>query len=149
MTSLTRSRWPQSLGFPFTISAIALISITVPIPLYYIPESRYFTHYNTTWICWTFFTMAMPLIIAFLILLNHERHLGLRQSLSETQRIFTSSWWTGDTDTLAARDRARRPTVPQGAFDPDAPLEVALATDNRYIRERDMALRKRWVPASF
>lgn len=141
--------WPQSLGFPFTISVIAIISITAPIPLYYIPESRFFTHYNTTWICWTFFTMAMPLIIAFAILLNHERHLGLRNSLSETQRIFTSSWWTGDTDTLAARDRLRRPPVQQGAFDPDAPLEVALATDDRYIHNRDLALRKRWLPASF
>lgn len=94
--------------------------------------------------------MAMPLIIAFAILLNHERHLGLRNSLSETQRIFTSSWWTGDTDTLSARDRPRRPQVnQQGAFDPDAPLEVALATDNNNTRERALALRKRWLPASF
>lgn len=93
--------------------------------------------------------MAMPLLIAFTILLNHERHLGLRHSLSETQRIFTSSWWTGDSDTLAARDRARRPQVQQGIFDPDAPLEVALATDHRYLRERDLSLRKRWIPASF
>lgn len=141
--------WPQSLGFPLTISAIAIISVTAPIPIYYIPELRVFTNYNTTWICWTFFTMAMPLIIAFAILLNHERHLGLRQSLSETQRIFTSSWWTGDTDTLAARERARRPQVQQEAFDPHAPLEVALATDDRYSRQQNIALRKRWLPASF
>lgn len=141
--------WPQSLGFPFTISVIAVVSVLAPIPVYYIPESRFFTHYNTTWICWTFFAMTMPLIIAFTILLNHERHLGLRHSLSETQRIFTSSWWTGDSDTLAARERARRPPVQQGAFDPDAPLEVALATDDRLSRQRDMALRKRWIPASF
>jgi hypothetical protein len=94
--------------------------------------------------------MAMPLIIAFAILMNHERHLGLRQSLSETQRIFTSSWWTGETETLAARDRSQRPNIQQASFDPGAPLEVALASDdqNRY-RRRGMALRKRWLPASF
>jgi len=102
-------------------------------------------HFNTTWICFTFFTMAMPLIIAFAILMTHERHLGLRQSLSETQRIFTSSWWTGEQDTIVGRDRARRPPVHQGSFDPNAPLEVV---DNRHIRAR-VALRKRWLPASF
>ena len=92
----------------------------------------------------------MPLLIAFAILLNHERHLGLRNTLSETQRIFTSSWWTGDTDTIAARDRQRRPYVQQSAFDPNAPLEVALATDSvHFLRERRLALRKRWLPASF
>lgn len=92
--------------------------------------------------------MAMPLIIAFAILLSHERHLGLRQSLSDTQRIFTSSWWTGEQDTISGRDRPRRPPVQQGFFDPDAPLEVALASDNRHVRER-VALRQRWLPASF
>ena len=92
----------------------------------------------------------MPLIIAFAILLNHERHLGLRQSLSETQRIFTSSWWTGETETVVGRDRQRRPGVQQSAFDPDAPLEVALATDSmNHGRDRELALRKRWIPASF
>lgn len=92
----------------------------------------------------------MPLIIASTILLNHERHLGLRNSLSETQRIFSSSWWAGDNDTLATRDRARRPQASQTTFDPDAPLEVALASDSTiYTRERALALRKRWLPASF
>jgi hypothetical protein len=142
--------WPQSLGFPLTISLIAAISVLVPIPLYYIPDSAYYSQHNTGWICWTFFTMAMPLIIAFTILINGERHLGLRHSLSETQRIFTSSWWTGENETLAARDRARRPLVQQVSFDPTAPLEVALASDNdaRY-RDRNLSLRKRWLPASF
>jgi len=94
--------------------------------------------------------MAMPLILASGILLNHERHLGLRTSLTETQRIFTSSWWTGDSETIAARERPRRPQVPQAAFDPDAPLEVALASDNmNRSRARTLALRKRWIPASF
>lgn len=139
--------WPESLGFPFTIWTIALISIAVPIPIYYVPELRYITTHNTAWICWTFFTMGMPLILAFTILLNHERHLGLRNSLSETQRIFTSSWWTGDSDTLAGRDR-RRPNVQQNLFDPDAPLEVSLAADSNQPG-RNLALRKRWIPASF
>ncbi|TVY85328.1 Uncharacterized protein LSUE1_G001739 [Lachnellula suecica] len=134
--------------FPVTVSAIAAISVAAPIPVYYFPQSRYFTKHNTIWICWTFFTMAMPLLIAFAILLNHERHLGLRQSLSETQRIFTSSWWTGETETMAARDRQRRPAAQQAMFDPDAPLEVALASDNRG-RDPEFSLRKRWLPASF
>jgi len=130
---------------------IALISITVPIPIYYIPESPFFFHFNTTWILWTFFTMGMPLIIAFAILMTNERHLGLRQTVSETQRIFTSSWWTGDQDyaSVAGRDRARRPTVMPDSFDPNAPLEVALASDDRHSRARALALRKRWIPASF
>ena len=145
---LTYSRWPQSLGFPFTVSCIAIISIAAPIPIYYFPELRYITTHNTAWICWTFFTMAMPVIIAFLILLNHERHLGLRVPLSETQRIFTSSWWTGETDTIMARDRGRRARVVNHAlFAPDAPLEVALASEN--LPRTDLSLRKRWLPASF
>ncbi|KAF4636467.1 hypothetical protein G7Y89_g1609 [Cudoniella acicularis] len=116
--------WPQSLGFPFTISLIAAISIAVPIPVYYFPESRFLADHNTAWICWTFFTMAMPLLIAVSILLNHERHLGLRQSLSETQRIFTSSWWTGDPDTIAVRDRPRRPAIYPATYDPDSSIQV-------------------------
>jgi hypothetical protein len=94
--------------------------------------------------------MAMPLLLAWGILLNHERHLGLRNSLSETQRIFTTSWWTGETETLTARDRPRRPNVQQTSFDPHAPLEIALAIDNNIrIRDANLALRKRWIPVSF
>ncbi|KAG9236433.1 hypothetical protein BJ875DRAFT_227390 [Amylocarpus encephaloides] len=136
------------LGFPFTVSVIAAISILVPVPVYYSPQMRVLINHNTTWICWTFFTMGMPLLIAFGILLNHERHLGLRQSLSETQRIFTSSWWTGDGDTMVRRDRPRRPPVPQSIFDPNAPLEVALASDS-VSRDQNRIMRKRWLPASF
>lgn len=140
--------WPQSIGFPLTISTIAAVSIAVPIPIYYFPELRYWTTHNTVWICWTFFTMAMPLMLACAILLNHERHLGLRNSLSETQRLFTSSWWTGDTDTM--RDRPRRPHIQQTSFDPYALLEVALASDNVHrTGNGNLALRKRWIPASF
>ena len=89
----------------------------------------------------------MPLVIAFSILLNSERHLGLRQSLSETQRIFTSSWWTGESDTIVGRDRTRRSQAQEAAFDPDAPLEVALAAEGN--QRTNVALRKRWLPASF
>ncbi|EDO03208.1 hypothetical protein SS1G_05688 [Sclerotinia sclerotiorum 1980 UF-70] len=130
--------WPKSLGFPLTVSIIAAMSIAAPIPFYCIPKLRYITSHNTAWICWTFFAMAMPLLVAFAILLNHERHLGLRIPLSETQRLFTSSWWTGDPDTINARDRPRRPNVirNQSAFDPNASLEVALASDSIY-RSRD------------
>jgi hypothetical protein len=132
-----------------TVSVIAAVSIAVPIPIYYFPEIRYFTTHNTAWICWTFFTMAMPLMLACGILLNHERHLGLRNSLSETQRIFTTSWWTGETDTLAVRDR-RRQHIQQTSFDPYAPLEVALASESTLRPGNgNLALRKRWIPASF
>lgn len=94
--------------------------------------------------------MTMPLIFACAILLNHERHLGLRNSLSETQRIFTSSWWTGDSDTIAARKNTRRPNIQQASFDRNAPLEVSLASDELgRTQVGNMALRKRWVPASF
>ncbi|KAM3069307.1 hypothetical protein ACMFMG_010814 [Clarireedia jacksonii] len=96
--------------------------------------------------------MAMPLMIAFGILLNHERHLGLRNPLSETQRLFTSSWWTGDADSINAGDRPRRPKVGRNhtSFGLNSPLEVALASDDMY-RSRDAArmLKKGWLPASF
>ncbi|KAF5868888.1 uncharacterized protein Bfra_011853 [Botrytis fragariae] len=144
--------WPKSLGFPLTVSIIAAMSIAAPIPFYCIPELRYITSHNTAWICWTFFAMAMPLLVAFAILLNHERHLGLRNPLSETQRLFTSSWWTGDTDTINARDRPRRANIirSQSTFDPNASLEVALASDDIYrSRDAQRMLRKRWLPASF
>lgn len=92
--------------------------------------------------------MAMPLILALAILLNHERHLSLRHSLSETQRIFTSSWWTGESDTISGRTQPSRPNI-QATFDPDAPLEVALAGDDSRRQRINVGLRKRWIPASF
>lgn len=101
-------RWPQSLGFPLTVSLIAVVSLAVPVPLYFRPETRFLTIHNTAWITWTFFTMAMPVAIAFMILMTNERHMSLRHSLSETQRIFTSSWWTGEPDAAAGRDYWRR-----------------------------------------
>jgi hypothetical protein len=148
--------WPQSLGFPLTVSAIAVLSIAVPIPIYLIPETRWLTAHNTTWVAWTFTVMAMPVAIAFFILLSHERHLKLRQSLSETQRIFTSSWWTGDPDTASRRDaRRHRAALSQHAFDPSLPGDSTLgfaadgAGGTRSHPRRRLGLRRRWLPASF
>jgi hypothetical protein len=138
--------WPQTLGFPLTFSLLAALSIAVPIPIYYIDATRFLTLHNTTWIAWTFVIMAMPVAIAFLILTNNERHIGLRNSLSETQRIFTTSWWTTDTDTLSRPDR-RRPHVSADLFDD---YEVGFSTAASQPRTRGVvAMRRRWLPASF
>ncbi|CAH0056533.1 unnamed protein product [Clonostachys solani] len=132
--------WPQSLGFPLTFTLIAILSVTVPIPIYYYDQTRFLTVHNTSWISWTFIIMALPVTIAVLILRNNERHLGLRNSLSETQRIFTASWWTNDVDTLSRRERRRGnlSTDPFGGDD---------VRSSRVSRLR--SFRQRWLPASF
>jgi hypothetical protein len=141
--------WPQSLGFPITISAIALLSIAAPIPIYLIPDSKFLANYNTAWISWTFITMAMPVAIAFCIMMTNERHLGLRQSLSETQRIFTSSWWTGEPDnTLSRREARTRAVLHQRSLTADA-LDVSALDDNARRHPVPVRLRRRWLPASF
>lgn len=119
--------------------------MAAPIPIYYIDATRFLTIHNTSWISWTFIIMAMPVAIALLILRNNERHLSLRNSLSETQRIFTSSWWTGDTtDTFSRRDRRRGP-VTEDLFD-DSPA----AQGGLIQRPRGSAtLKRKWFPASF
>ncbi|KAF9875827.1 hypothetical protein CkaCkLH20_06759 [Colletotrichum karsti] len=141
--------WPQSLGFPVTMSLIAIVSIAVPIPLYLTPETRFLTQHNTAWVAFSFFVMAMPVAIAFCILLTSQRHLKLRQSLSETQRIFTSSWWTGESGgSVPRRDNRRRPNLSSDSFNPDAVLQV----DQEQSRNRTLAamgMRRRWLPASF
>ncbi|KXJ91422.1 hypothetical protein Micbo1qcDRAFT_233924 [Microdochium bolleyi] len=141
--------WPSSLGFPVTISLIAAVSILGPIPLYLFPETRFLTVHNTAWISWTFLIMALPVGIAFWILMTHERHLGLRHSLSDTQRIFTTSWWTGDADTISARGNRRHPGVDTRAFDPDAGFEVSTDRRGRQRRRPALSERRRWLPASF
>ncbi|KAK4129392.1 hypothetical protein N657DRAFT_563336 [Parathielavia appendiculata] len=145
--------WPQSLGFPLTVSAIAILSIAAPVPIYLIPEARFLTVHNTAWILWTFVIMAMPVGIAFCILMTNERHLKLRQSLSETQRIFTSSWWAGEPDssTLSPREgRRARATLDPNAFDPALGVSTIGFADSRYQRPAMQArLRRRWLPASF
>ncbi|KAH6990917.1 hypothetical protein BKA56DRAFT_667436 [Ilyonectria sp. MPI-CAGE-AT-0026] len=134
--------WPQSLGFPLTVSVIAIISLAVPVPVYLNPATRFITAHNTAWITWTFVVMAMPVAIAFFILTINERHVGLRHSLSDTQRIFTTSWWTGEPDTMFRRDGRRR-NVPGDLFDPDT-LQAAPNP-----RPQGVAMRRRWLPASF
>ncbi|KAI0007767.1 hypothetical protein F4779DRAFT_489886 [Xylariaceae sp. FL0662B] len=141
--------WPSTLGFPLTISLIAILSLAAPVPVYLVPEARFLTVHNTAWISWTFVIMAMPVVIAFCILMTHERHLSLRHSLSETQRIFTSSWWTGETGSLSAtRDYSRRRMMRRNvnAFDPDAVLQV---TEQSRPSRPALMQRRRWLPASF
>lgn len=137
--------WPQVLGFPLTVSLIAILSIAVPIPIYYFPETRFLTNYNTSWISWTFIIMATPVAVAFLILMTNERHIGLRHSLSETQRIFTTSWWTGEPDTLSARrDRRRRHHFPFADTEVDV-LHIRTLPP----RSQMVGMRRRWLPSSF
>ncbi|KAI1759549.1 hypothetical protein GGR53DRAFT_527134 [Hypoxylon sp. FL1150] len=142
--------WPSTLGFPLTVSLIAILSLAAPIPVYLIPEARYLTIHNTAWISWTFVIMAMPVAIAFCILMTHERHLSLRNSLSETQRIFTSSWWTGKSDThsVTRNHNRRRGLLGRGvnSFDPDAALQIADQSPQQRIA---FLQRRRWLPASF
>ncbi|KAH8899253.1 hypothetical protein GQ53DRAFT_634446 [Thozetella sp. PMI_491] len=140
--------WPKSLGFPLTVSFIAVVSLAVPIPIYLRPETRFLTVHNTAWITWSFIIMALPVAIAFCILMTNERHLGLRHSLSETQRIFTSSWWAGEPEnTLSRRDR-RRQARASSAFDPN--LDT-VGIEDRAPRTVSMPvrMRRRWLPASF
>jgi hypothetical protein len=128
------------------VSLIAILSFAVPIPIYLMPETNFLTIHNTAWISWTFIIMAMPVAIAFIILMTNERHLGLRQSLSETQRIFTSSWWTGEPDTLPRRDHRRRPTLPIEVLHSSGAFQVAEAPRPPLAR---VSMRRNWLPASF
>lgn len=144
--------WPTTLGFPVTITIIGLISILAPIPVYLGPETHWLTTHNTAWISWTFCLMAMPVTIAFLVLLTNRRHLGLRNSLSETQRIFTSSWWTGDPDTMPSRSQAyrRRPGIAGDSFfDPSDALQITDSRQHRPGLNRLRPINRRWLPASF
>lgn len=144
--------WPQSLGFPLTVSAIAILAIAAPIPIYLIPEVKFLTVHNIMWISWTFVIMAMPVAIAFFILMTNERHLGLRHSLSETQRIFTTSWWAGEPDgTRSVRDtRRHRAALDPSAFDPTLDASGVGFADGRHQRTaRPVRMRRRWLPASF
>ncbi|KAH0494981.1 hypothetical protein TgHK011_008559 [Trichoderma gracile] len=134
--------WPQSFGFPVTISLLAIISLAVPIPVYFTPSTRFLTAHNTAWVSWTFIVMAMPVAISFLILMTNERHIKLRQSLSETQRIFTTSWWTGEPDSFPNRQR-RRHDLTDDLWEQDVLRVLPPSGTSR------VALRRRWLPASF
>ena len=143
--------WPTALGFPLTVSIIAVLSLAVPIPIYLAPETHFLTKHNTAWISWTFVIMAMPVAIAFCILMTHERHLGLRHSLSETQRIFTSSWWTGEAidSSPTFGDRRRRDLGRSMTFDPDVGLHISSEQHRRQRGAPALMERRRWLPASF
>ncbi|KAL7902067.1 hypothetical protein HDV63DRAFT_377630 [Trichoderma sp. SZMC 28014] len=134
--------WPRSFGFPVTVFLLAILSLAVPIPVYFIPSTRFLTAHNTAWVSWTFIIMAMPVAIAFLILMTNERHIGLRHSLSETQRIFTTSWWTGEPDSFPNRERRRR-DFPDDLWERDV-LRVLPPSGPARV-----TLRRRWLPASF
>ena len=125
------------------------MSVTVPIPIYYIDATRFLTIYNTSWISWTFIIMALPVAIALLILRNNERHLGLRNTLSETQRIFTSSWWTNEADTFSRRDRRRAAPVGDDMFDDIPAQSTTTQTGLRRRTRTNTAPRKPFFPASF
>ncbi|ODA78411.1 hypothetical protein RJ55_05792 [Drechmeria coniospora] len=137
--------WPPSLGFPLTVSLIAVVSLAVPIPVYFTADTRELTVHNTAWISWTFIIMALPVAIAFVILMTNKRHVGLRHSLSETQRIFTTSWWTGEPDALPSRDRRRR----QASFGGPESRLLLLHADAAGRRSQGVSLQRTWLPASF
>lgn len=146
--------WPSTLGFPLTICMIAVLGTVGPIALYYIPEAEFLTVHNTVWITWTFCIMAMPVVIASFILLTKERHMGLRNSLSETQRIFTSSWWAGDDDGFDSPEmranQRRRPD--QHVWDEnESALRIAAGPALRPTRSNriPVRLKPRFFPASF
>lgn len=146
--------WPQSLGFPLTVTLITLLSLLVPIPVYFADATRFLVAHNTAWISWTFLIMAMPVAIALLVLRSNERHIGLRNSLSETQRIFDGAvapWWSsnGDVDTWSRRDRRRADFAaaadPFGGTDDEDIMHASSVSFDRPPR----GVRRRWFPASF
>lgn len=146
--------WPSTLGFPLTICMIALLGTVGPVVLYYIPEAEFLTVHNTVWITWTFCIMAMPVVIASFILLTKERHMGLRNSLSETQRIFTSSWWASedglDSPEMRVSSSRRRPDQHQYS-ETDAAFHIGAGPTLRHTRSGriPVRLKPRFFPASF
>lgn len=143
--------WPSALGFPLTMCLIVIMATVGPIALYYIPEARFLTAHNTVWITWTFCIMAVPVMIASLILLTKDRHMGLRHSLSETQRIFTSSWWAGDDDLGSPEIRVNGRRRAEHTWSaPESALHAGAAAEQRPAARRLRSRHKhRFFPASF
>lgn len=137
--------WPAVIGLPGTILVLILVLVLIPIPIYLSPASQWMVAHNTSWVFLTFFSMLMPIIVAFGKLLKSERYLGLHQHISDTQKLFTSDTWIGGTDTGAARTRQRAVAEASG-FNPHSivSLQAAAAAGQRSPR-----LRRRWIPASF
>jgi hypothetical protein len=139
-----------------------VLSIVLPIPIYYNDSTRFLTAHNTSWISRTFIVMAVPVAVAFLILMTNQRHIGPRHSLSDTQRIFTSSWWVGDHETLPSRDPQQRRQWQRSSNnsnshpdDPEPDDMLGVSTADQWGRRRRTgsvaaaAIRKQWLPASF
>ncbi|POS86570.1 hypothetical protein EPUL_002074, partial [Erysiphe pulchra] len=143
--------WPGRVGFPITLAAITVFSIIVPIPIYYLPRLRLLLKHNTTWMCWTFFIISLPLLLAITSLLAHERHVSLRNPLSKTQRIFTPSWWNGDHQIKKSIDYARRPKSITYFSTSSSSQDVTrlLYSSNLPILNGNLSMQKRWIPASF
>ncbi len=122
------------------------------MPIYFIPETKFLTFHNTAWITWTFIIMAMPVAIAFCILMTNERHLGLRHlALRDAAHIYILAWWTGEPETtISRRDARRRQALTAGSFDPDLD-SLGLGVEDRMPRAAAMPVRMRrhWLPASF
>jgi hypothetical protein len=73
--------WPSKLGLPSTILAVIVVSLAIPIPIYYTPATQLLVRHNTLWVLLTFFSMLMPVIVAFGKLLKSERYLGLQNHI--------------------------------------------------------------------
>jgi hypothetical protein len=89
--------------------------------------------------------MALPVVVAFFILTTHERHMRLRQSLSETQRIFTTSWWTGEPD----QDSPSRPDRRRRNLRTHMPEDDSLLAESDDQMPQGVRMRRNWLPASF
>lgn len=137
--------WPSKLGLPSTILAVIVVSLAIPIPIYYTPATQLLVRHNTLWVLLTFFSMLMPVIVAFGKLLKSERYLGLQNHISDTQKLFMSSTWIGGKDTVGTRTR-QRAVAQASAFNPNAPLDVQVGAT---AGEHQPRLRKRRIPASF
>ncbi|KAI6251104.1 hypothetical protein HI914_00289 [Erysiphe necator] len=142
--------WPGRVGFPMTLASITIFSITIPIPIYYLPTMQLLLKHNTTWMCWTFFIISLPLLLAITSLITHERHLSLRNPLSKTQRIFTSSWWNGESETKFSMNYAQRSKS-------NLYVSTSLSQDMTCLLDsssspklnRNLSMQKKWIPASF
>ncbi|KAL7275492.1 hypothetical protein RUND412_001550 [Rhizina undulata] len=84
--------WPPRLGFPPAFTLFNIIPLLIAIPLYYVLPPALINN-NLSWILLTFTIMSCPVLIAFLVLLSERRsgHIGVRQGLSDTQLIFSTS----------------------------------------------------------
>ncbi|PHH70282.1 hypothetical protein CDD80_6114 [Ophiocordyceps camponoti-rufipedis] len=129
--------WPRSLGFPLTLSLVGALSVAVPVPVYWGSRTRFLTEHNTAWIAWTFVVMALPVAMALAILMTNARHVGGRHELSETQRIFTSSWWSAEPG---------RGTVPSSS---EEAMPAAVPTTTSTTAAAAAAAASGWHPASF